>query len=315
MKVIQDIEKFKQRFKNPVLTIGMFDGVHLAHQRIIKNVAQTAKTIKGTSLVLTFTPHPLKVLKKCGVIPLITTLEQRIDLIRQLNVDVCLLLDFNQRFSNIPAENFVKDILVDILKINYLIVGEKFSFGREKKGGLTLLKKLSKTHGFRMRRIQSIKAGGKIVSSSRIRALIQEGRVGEANKLLGRKFSIIGKVNRGNARGRILGYPTANVISEHEVIPSRGVYAVLVKINQQILPGISNIGWRPTFHFQKGCADAIEVHIFNFNKNIYNKPIEIFFIQRIRSEKKFLSPQALLAQIKKDERKATEVVRKSKSLS
>lgn len=308
MRLIRGFRNLKYKFKKPVLTIGMFDGVHLAHRRIIKEVVRQAKILKGTSIVLTFTAHPSKVLRKDADIALITSLKHRIELIRQLDVDVCLLLDFNREFSRMPAEDFVKDILVDRLGIYCLIIGEGFRFGRKKRGTFSLLKILSKRYGFKVKKINPIKINNRIISSSRIRMLIQKGKINEVNGLLGRKFSVFGKVTKGKARGRILGYPTANITPLQESVPCRGVYAVFVKIDNKILPGILNIGFRPTFSLKEKTIDTIEVHVFNIRKNLYRKTLEVFFIQRIRPEKRFTSHQALLARIKKDEFKAKKIL-------
>jgi len=293
----------------------MFDGVHLAHRKIIKAVVQRAKILEGTSIVLTFSLHPSKILKKWPAASLITSLEHRIDLIKRLNVDICLLLDFNREFSKMPAEDFIKHALIDAVGIDYLIVGEGFRFGKDRKGTYSLLRKLSKIYGFKVRRISPIKINGKIISSSRIRTLIQRGKISEASGLLGREFSILGKVKKGNARGRILGYPTANIAPLQEIVPLAGVYAVFVKLDNKIFPGILNIGKRPTFRSKKRISDTIEVHIFNFRKNIYGQKLEVFFIQRIRSEKKFVSREQLVKQIRKDEQKAKRIPRAKQPFS
>ncbi len=334
MKLIGNIEGLKGKLKKPFLTIGMFDGVHLAHQSIIKEVVRKAKASEGTSIVLTFSLHPSKILKKWPTASLITSLAHRIDLIKRLGVDICLLLDFNKEFSRMPAKDFIKHILIDVIGINYLAVGQGFRFGKDRAGTYSLLRKFSKMHGFKLRRINSVKINGKIISSSRIRAFIQRGKINQAAGLLGRDFSILGKVTKGNARGRILGYPTANIAPLQEIVPLAGVYAVFVKLDNKIFPGILNIGKRPTFRQETSClaspdtqdfslrsfsgwesalsfpipskkitSDTIEVHIFNFRKNIYGRKLEVFFIQRIRPEKKFSSREELVKQIKKDELK------------
>lgn len=301
MKLTRGIGNLKGKFKQPVLTLGVFDGVHLAHQRIIKEVVRRAKVLKGTSIVLTFAPHPLRLIKHAKSAPLITSLKHRIDLINRLGADVCLVLDFNKEFRKVRAEDFIKRVLVKAIGVKYLIVGDGFRFGKGRAGTLFLLRKLSKKYAFVVRSLRVVKMKDKIISSSRIRLLIQRGKINEANKLLGREFSIYGKVKRGSARGRILGYPTANIEPEQEIIPAYGVYAVYVKLNNKIFSGILNVGCRPTFHSRKNPSPTIEVHIFDFHKEIYGKHLEVFFIQRIRPERKFTSQGALLAQIKKDE--------------
>ena len=312
MKLINNLKKLKGKYKSPVLTIGMFDGVHLAHQRIIRAVIQEAKKIKGTSLVLTFSPHPLRVVKKFPPTPLITSLAHRIKLIAALGVDVCLLADFNKEFARISARDFIKDILVDIIGVKYIIVGEGFRFGKNAGGNFFLLERLSKIYNYKIKEIKIIKSAAAGISSTRIRALIHKGKIEMARKLLGRNFSIYGRVKKGNARGQVLGYPTANIEAEQEIIPAHGVYAVLIQLDNKFFRGLLNIGTRPTFAGKNKLSAVSEVHIFNFQKCIYGKRLEVFFIKRIRSEKKFASQEALLAQIKKDEQQARLILQKQK---
>jgi len=307
MKLTRGIGNLRGKFKQPVLTLGVFDGVHLAHQKVIREVVRRAKLLKGTSIVITFAPHPLRLSKKAKDAPLITSLKHRIDLINRLGADVCLILDFNKRFRKVRAEDFIKRVLVETIGVKYLIVGAGFRFGKGRAGTLSLLKKLSKKYTFVIHSLRAVKMRDKIISSSRIRVLIQRGKISEANELLGRKFSLYGKVKRGSARGRILGYPTANIEPEQEIVPAYGVYEVYVRLKNKIFPGILNVGCRPTFPSKKKPSPTIEVHIFNFHKKIYGKQLEVFFIQRIRPERKFASQGALLAQIKKDELKLKKI--------
>ena len=309
MKLIRGIDKLQRKFKRPVLTVGMFDGVHLGHQRIIKKVVRRGRALKGTSVVLTFMSHPLRIFQSRPDVALICPLEHRLDLLRALGVNVCLLVDFNRRFSRITAQDFIKRIVAETLGVNCLIVGKGFRFGKDKKGDFALLRRLSKIYGLKARRVNPVRINGRIISSSTIRALIQKGKIGRANKMLGRHFSISGKVKPGSARGRLLGYPTANIEAEQEILPLSGVYAVFVKLEHRILPGILNIGCRPTFFNRSGSSNIIEAHIFNFRSKIYGKALEVFFVRRIRSERKFASRRALLAQIKKDEIKAKAILR------
>ncbi|NQS99567.1 MAG: bifunctional riboflavin kinase/FAD synthetase [Candidatus Omnitrophica bacterium] len=314
MKLIKGIANLK-KFKNPVLTIGIFDGVHLGHQKIITQVLRQAKNLNGTSVVVTFCPYPLRQLKKHPATALITTVEHRIDLIRYLGADVCIVSDFNKEFSRMSAEDFVKYFLVDIIGIRSLVVGERFRFGRKRAGTVAFLKKMSKRHNFRLHQVNEIPLKGKIISSSRIRRLIQTGQVRQANALLGRKFSLFGKVELGQARGRILGFPTANITPDQEIVPASGVYAVFVRFNKKIYSGVLNIGFRPTFQSRETAVHTFEAHIFNFGNQIYGRTLELFFIQRIRAEKKFASHQTLLAQIKKDAWLAKIILQKAKSPS
>lgn len=310
MRLIKGIENLGQKFIRPVVAIGIFDGVHLAHQRIIQQVVRRAKSIKGTSLVITFNPHPASMFSGRGKpVALITSVGHRINLLRNLGVDIVLLLDFNKDFAGTGAADFAQRILIDKIGTSGLIVGKGFHFGRARSGTIVLLKKLLKPSDVKLEQINPIKKNGKIISSSKIRALIQKGRIKQANAFLGRRFSILGKVRAGRARGRLLGYPTANIAPEQEVIPERGVYAVWVKLHHQFFPGILNIGLRPTFATKGNSPDTIEVHIFNFRKKIYGRKLEIFFAQRIRPEKRFASIAKLLAQIRKDELRAKRILK------
>ncbi|MBN2097236.1 MAG: riboflavin biosynthesis protein RibF, partial [Candidatus Omnitrophica bacterium] len=216
--------------------------------------------------------------------------------------------DFDHWLRYLSAERFIREILVEKLGIKYLIVGQGFLFGRDRIGSYAVLKKLSRIYGFKTVEIKKIKINNQIVSSTKIRALIQKGKIAQANQLLGRKFSLSGKVKQGSSRGRILGYPTANIQPEQEIIPAGGVYVVLVRLNQQIYPGILNIGHCPTFPEKKKSSPTIEVHIFNFNHQIYGNRLEVCFIKKIRSEKRFISRQALAAQIRKDELRARQIL-------
>ncbi|MFC1699134.1 bifunctional riboflavin kinase/FAD synthetase [Candidatus Omnitrophota bacterium] len=309
MQLIQKISHLRKKFKNPVLTLGNFDGLHLAHQRIIKQVVRQAKQRAGTSVVVTFNPHPVKALEGLTATSLITTVGHKIDLIRYLGVDVCLLLDFNQQFSKTTAEDFIKDQLIKQIGMKYLIIGQGFRFGKNRRGDINLLRRLAKRYDFKLGLLKPVKINGRIISSSRIRSLIRKGRVAQVNRLLGRMFSISGRVNPGSARGRNLGFPTANIIPDQEIIPASGVYAVYIKLNQKVLPGVLNIGIRPTFSQGRNAPHFIEVHIFNFSNNIYRKKLEVFFVRRIRPEKRFNSHQALINQIKKDALTAKKILR------
>jgi len=309
MKVIKGISNIRLKFKNPVVTLGVFDGVHLGHKKIIADAIRRAKALRGENVVITFDPHPLKAFYNKNMAPLITSLSHRINLIESLGADVCLILNFDRRFSKITAQEFIKRFLVRKIGVRCVVVGQGFRFGRRKQGNFSLLKKLSRQCGFSTHLVKAVRKDLKIISSSKIREFIQKGKVKEAAKFLGRNFSIYGKVKGGHARGRILGYPTANIEPEQEIVPLYGVYAVLVKLNNKIRPGILNIGNRPTFGNQKKSSSVVEVHIFNFHKRIYGKKLEVFFLQRIRAEKKFSSKEALLLQIKKDELKVRKILK------
>lgn len=309
MRVIKGISNIAKKFKDPAVALGVFDGMHLGHQRIIKRLICKAKALGSVSVVITFDPHPLKSFYENNVAPLITSLDHRIALIESLGADVCLVLNFDQRFARISAEEFIRHFLVRSIGVRHIVVGEGFRFGQKKQGTLSLLRRLGKEDGFSVEAVKPVRVNSCIISSSRIRMLIQKGKVKQANELLGRNFSIHGKVTKGCARGRLLGYPTANIQPEQEIVPAYGVYAAQVKLKNKTMPGILNVGCRPTFYHLRKFSPVIEVHIFNFRNTIYNQKLEVFFLARIRAERKFTSREALLRQIKKDEIKAKAILK------
>lgn len=271
--------------------LGVFDGVHLAHQKIIRAAVKKARATKGESVVLTFWPHPQKEDSLCS-------LEHRLRLIGQLGIDTVIVLGFNRKFARISADNFIKNILVKKIHPEYIYVGKNFTFGRAASGNYKLLSRYARDYGYKLNAFGVIKVNNKAVSSTYIRSLIRQARLGPAEKLLGRKVSVLGTVIKGSSLARRLGFPTANVDPHHEVVPPSGVYAVEIYLAQKKLFGVCSIGTKPTFN--AGKLVHIEVHIFNFHKNIYHKILEIYFVRRIRAQRKFTSQKALTKKIKKD---------------
>jgi riboflavin kinase/FMN adenylyltransferase len=290
MKVIFGLNHIK-KYKKPVVALGIFDGVHRAHRRILKEVVKISRQIKGTSMVLTFWPHPQKK-------DSLYSLEHRLRLISEIGVEVCVVIGFNRAFSQISPADFIKDILVERIGIHYLCVGKNFRFGKDAKGEFKTLKKLSRLYNFKIKVFEVIKINRRSVSSTDIRRLITKGNLSRAQKLLYRPISILGTVIRGTSLGKELGFPTANINPHHEIIPPSGVYAVKIILNHKKLRGLCYIGRKPTFRHQK--EKSIEVYIFNFKRNIYGEYLQIEFIKKIRNEKKFQTPAALLQQIRKD---------------
>lgn len=293
MKIIYGIEKIG-KFRNAVVALGVFDGVHLGHKKILQAAAKLARDIKGTSIVLTFDPHPQKE-------DSIYSLEHRLNLIGKLGVDVCIVIRFDKRFSRIAAEDFIKKLLIKKISPRYIFIGKNFTFGRNARGDFNLLNEFSKTGNFKLKAFDIVRIGGKPVSSTYIRRLITDGKLNEAARFLSRPVSILGRVIRGASVGRILGFPTANIDPQHEVIPASGIYAVKVFLGHKRFKGVCYIGARPTFNSSRSKnKKSIEVFIFNFNKNIYGKKIEVWFIKKIREDKKFASIAELARQIKND---------------
>ena len=310
MELIKHIDKIEKPFKNAVITIGNFDGVHIGHQALFHEVIEKADTINGTSIVMTFEPHPVRVLKQNGHLPLITLYEQKIELIENSGVDVLICVPFTEEFAAISAKTFVEDILLKSIGMKAIVVGKDYTFGRNREGDIDLLKTYANNLGFEVvvaDWIQTSKNWPGRISSTRTRELVEEGKVDEAQKLLGRYYQIRGVVTTGRNRGgRLLGFPTANITLHDELCPKNGVYAVAVDCMGEIFQGVANIGYSPTFDDN---VFSVEVHILDFNENIYGQKIRVDFVKRIRDEKKFSNISELSDQIKKD------IVKARKTLS
>ena len=300
MKILPGVENLK--IKEPtVVTIGIFDGIHRGHRKMLKLLKERAKRTKAKSCVLTFDPHPSKILHPHKKPPMLISTEHKLNLLAAEGIDITVLINFTKGFAGIKPIRFVEEVLVRRMNVRELLVGENFLFGRNRSGTVKSLKRLGQRFGFKVRAIPSLKTGGKIISSTLIRRLIMSGEIDEAKRLIGRDISILGTVTKGTRRGRILGFPTANLDLHHEVIPPSGVYIVKAKLANKEYRGILNIGFRPTFKETKGEKEpTVEVHIFGFNKSIYGKDIEVIFLKRIRSEHQFKNRKHLLSRIEKD---------------
>ena len=307
MKVISSLENIKEPFAYAVITVGNFDGVHIGHQGLLKEVKKRADKMSGTSVVLTFEPHPLKVLKD-KKIPLITPFERKIELIEKLGIDVVICLPFTREFSKVSAREFVEEILLKKIGMKEIVVGYDYTFGHKREGNIDLLKKLGDELGFKVCILGPILVDNMIVSSTRIRNLIMEGELEKVKILLNRYYQVSGEVIAGHDRGgRLLGFPTANLKLVNEVFPKNGVYVVEVIYNNKVYGGVTNIGFKPTFGND---ALSVETHILDFDQNIYGKKIKLNFIKRLRNEKKFSSIEALAAQIKRDIEEARKILQK-----
>lgn len=299
MALIRELEDLKGQFPNPVLTIGNFDGVHLGHRALFDLVIERAAALRGTSMVMTFEPHPLRVLTGKQGPPLITLIEQKLELIQKAGIDIAICLRFTREFGSMEPEDFVKGLLIDRIGIKELVIGYDYTFGRKARGNRELLMKMGEDYGFKVHTVGARPAlDGKIVSSTRIREVVKDGRVEMAPELLGRYYRISGKVVKGRDRGgKLLGFPTANIKLVDELVPKHGVYAVKVHFNGRTMDGVANIGYNPTFG---DVGLSIEVHCFDLNEDIYDKEIKVDFIARVRDEKKFSGPDELSSQISKD---------------
>jgi len=306
MEVIVGIENIKRPLKNPVLTIGNFDGVHRGHQALFGRVREWARELGGESVVMTFHPHPLQVLCDDNGPVFITLHERKLELIAQCGIDVTLVVPFSLEFAQISAHDFVKGILVDRIGVKAIVVGYDYKFGHGREGDIAFLKEMGERHDFSVDAVAGIEMDGTVVSSTLIRQFIHSGDLKEVGRLLGRPYAIAGKVIKGRERGgRLLGFPTANLSTSRQASPRQGVYAVEVEIDGKIHSGAANLGYNPTF----GDTDlSLEVHIMDFCEDIYDKLITVHFIDRLRDEKRFSSIEDLAAQIRKDVQKARKIL-------
>lgn len=291
MKITYGVKK-NMRIRKPVIALGVFDGLHLGHRNILKAAVKKAKEIRGTSVVLTFFPHPQQ---KASLY----SLEHRLRLIAELGIDLCIVVRFSRHFARLSAQKFIADILAARIRPDFVYVGENFRFGYRAAGDCRLLISSGRQYGFTVKVFKVIKSGRGSVSSTAIRRLIRNSKLSQAARLLGRPVSVLGTVKKGSALGRLLGFPTANINPHHEIIPPPGVYAVRVFLSRKKYNGACYIGRRPSLRL-KAYPLVIEVHIFDFSKRIYGQTLEIQFVKLIRPDRKFPSLAALTLQIRKD---------------
>lgn len=297
MRVVYGTKDLKKGVLPSIVTIGVFDGVHTGHRKVISQLLKDAKRHRLKPAVITFNPHPARVLKNRGRVPMLTSLRHRLRLLEGLGIEVCLVINFTRAFAEKPAEDFLRDTLLKRLNMKMLVIGNRFSFGKEQIRSGVELENIASNLRFSLKVIKPERYHGVAISSSMIRALIEEGRLTAASRLLARPVSVLGTVIHGKKRGRIIGFKTANIDPHHEAIPPSGVYATYAKIGKNRYKSVLNIGRRPTFNERE---PGIEVHIFGINKNIYNREVEVSFVKKIRPERKFRSREALRSQIAKD---------------
>jgi riboflavin kinase/FMN adenylyltransferase len=300
MKVYRDIDQF--HVEKPVLTVGSFDGVHLGHRKVIDRLKKIAKRNKGESVIFTFSPHPRLVLnKQKGSLRLLTTLNEKIELLEKAGIDHLIIFPFTKEFSELSYTDFVRIILVKQLNIHTLVVGHDHRFGKDRKGDFEMLQGLSMAFNFQLEQLDALISDDIRVSSTKIRESLENGTIAKANKHLGYPFSLHGTVVEGQKLGRKIQFPTANIEASdpHKIIPGFGVYAVKLLIDGTAHQGMLNIGTRPTIN-NNADNRSIEVHLFDFNQDIYNKQVELKFISRVREEKKFGSIDGLRTQLELD---------------
>lgn len=296
----------KEEFKNPVITIGTFDGVHIGHKKIFNCVKQIANEINGDPIIITFSEHPKKVLTPKTPPKILTTSKEKVKAIENLGIKNIIMIPFTLELSQLSALEFLEKIIYYNFGLKHIVIGYDHAFGKNREGNYEMLKSISKEKNFDVTRVNPVLVGSQPVSSSWIRTEIEDGNVVMANKLLGREYSLQGKVVEGQQRGRLLGFPTANILPDDKdkIIPKDGVYAVKVKIHDKYYNGMLNIGTNPTF---ENTERTIEVNIFDFDEDIYNENIEVYFYERIRDEKKFNSVSDLKLQLNMDKNEALKI--------
>ncbi|HMM38930.1 MAG TPA: bifunctional riboflavin kinase/FAD synthetase [Desulfovibrio sp.] len=298
MIVARTLQELEGAIAGSCVTIGNFDGVHLGHQKLIDQTCRRARAQGLVSVVVTFEPHPLRVLLGSRTPPFITLMEQKLELIGSLGPNVTLVLNFTREMAALSPDEFVREYLVRGLSVRELIIGYDYAMGKGRSGNYETLKVLGRTYGFRVERLEPVTLGDAVVSSTRIRDMVQAGEVWEARPLLGRFYQVRGEVIQGHNRGgKLLGFPTANLRLVDELVPQTGVYAVWVEVDDAVLPGVANIGTNPTFG---NTAVSVEAHIMNFKGDLYGRRIRVHFVQRLRSERKFENLDALRARIQAD---------------
>ena len=307
MQIHYDLDHFNA--VRPVVTIGTFDGVHLGHREVISELKQISKVSGGESVVFTFEPHPrVVVLPQEDSIRLLSTIEEKILSFDKMGIDHLVIYPFTEEFSKLSYKDFVTNILVEEMRLSCLVVGYDHRFGQGRKGDFNALEVLSKSLNFTVEQLSQFLVNGKLVSSSKIRMALESGDISDANRYLGYEYRLAGKVVEGMKLGRRIGFPTANIetFDRHKLVPGDGVYAVKVNIGNEVYFGMCNIGFRPTVNFNVD-HKSIEVHIFDFDRDIYGSIVSLNFIGKIRNEHKFSNIYELQEQLNKDKVSALKI--------
>ena len=281
-----------------VLTLGVFDGLHLGHQLIMQTVVERARAVGAVPTVITFEPHPREVLHPESAPPLLQTFDQKIEALGVLGIEQTIVIHFDKSFAQIRAHDFLRDAVVDRLHAKEVYLGCGFAFGHDREGNIDLLRSVSQSLGFFADEVPEVRLRGRRVSSSRIRELLQHGRVNLARRLLGRPYGVEGRVVRGAERGVTLGFPTANLHPQNRVIPRNGVYVTATLIEGQWRRSVTNVGTRPTF--ESAAATSVETFVMNYSGDLYGDVVRVRFLYRLREEKKFSSIDELKSQIERD---------------
>ncbi|MEY2530699.1 MAG: riboflavin kinase / adenylyltransferase [Verrucomicrobiota bacterium] len=306
MEILRSISELEQLHGPLFLAIGVFDGVHLGHQAVVSTSTRHAHSAGGTPVVVTFDPHPAKILRPNDAPHLLTATQHKITLIRALGVGHLLIINFDHEFAATPPENFVDQLVQSSKPLREICVGHEWSFGKNRAGNLDLLKKLGARLDFNVVGISPVKENGTVVSSTAIRQAIENGEFDKAAEMLGRQYTILGTVTGGEKLGKKIGFPTANLSAHSEQFPPNGVYFAEAWLGGVLLHGVVNLGYRPTVSTGKP-ERILEIHLLDFDRDIYGKDLEIRFVRYLRPEKKFENVDALVRQIEADVRRAREL--------
>jgi len=300
MKVIKGVANIREEGPK-VVTIGTYDGVHRGHRKVLGAVKRRAREAGVKSCVLTFAPHPGRILYPRKELMMLSSLDHRLRLLAEEEMDITVIIGFTKGFASLSPGAFFKNILTDGLNAREIFVGGNFMFGKGKSGGIAELRDYGRYHNIEVHAVKPLESGGKVISSTLIRNLIVRGDLSAARRLLGRRVSVLGTVVAGVGRGKGLGFPTANLDPHNEAIPPSGVYVAGARLNGRHYGGVLNIGSRPTFFGSgKKPRKVIEVHIFDFNGRLYGEDMEVVFFKKIREEKRFAGEAELVKRIKKD---------------
>ena len=300
MEVFRDPLGLDEPPRGALLSIGNFDGVHVGHQAVLRHVVARSRELGTVAAAMTLDPHPVKLLRPRQAPQLLTTLDQRLQLIERTGIQACLVVPFTHRLARMAAQDFVRDVLVDRLGVREVYIGSNFRFGADRGGDVDLLTRMGNQLGFEAAGAPTVEVAGEVVSSTRVRTAVSEGRVGEVSELIGRFMYLDGNVLEGKRLGRKLGFPTLNLEWENELIPARGVYVTATHIPSfnRTFPSVTNLGVRPTVY--ENSIATMESHLLDFMGDVYRERVRLYFLERLREEKHFNSTTQLMGQITRD---------------
>ncbi len=305
MQTYYSLETIPESKQDSVVTFGVFDGLHIGHHDVLKKVRERADSDKLLSVLFGFYPHPLSYLAPDKCPPVLMCLPKRIEILEQIGFDIAIFVKFNEKIASMSPSAFVGSVLQELCRAKHVVVGYACQFGKDRTGNAQVLESLGQESGFGVTIVPPTQLNGLPVHSTRIRQAIARGDLGLASQLLGRIYSMSGTIVQGDGRGRQIGFPTANIDPGEQLCPPNGVYAIRVKLANQLFDGVLNIGIRPTFN---GTKLQVESHLFEFNDTVYGETIEIYFIEKIRNERTFSNKQALVQQIHRDIAVANEIL-------